>query len=76
MGRTLTVLQNFASNFLLGFVVGALVRDRRTGVRAGLALGLVAAAASWLLYDRFAEMAASAEEAELETDRPAEETAT
>jgi hypothetical protein len=56
MDRTTNSLANFAINFLLGYALGSLVRDRRTGVGAGLLLGLVGAVGSWLVHDRFEEL--------------------
>ena len=56
MDRTTNSLANFAVNFLLGYALGSLVRDRRTGVGVGLLLGAVGAAASWLVFDRFDDL--------------------
>lgn len=55
MGKFKTVLQNLATNFVLGFVLGTVLRDRETGVRAGLVLGLIGAVGSLVLYDRLDE---------------------
>jgi hypothetical protein len=53
MDRLATTALNFATNFLLAFVVVGLLRDRSAGMKAGLVFGLLGAVASWLLYDRF-----------------------
>lgn len=55
MDRTRTAVSNFAINFGVGYVAGRLLRDRETGVRAGLALGTLSAVASWRLADRFGD---------------------
>jgi hypothetical protein len=34
----------------VGFLVGTAIRDRRTGVRAGLVAGTVAGIVSWSVY--------------------------
>jgi|GEM_PF-1450413 len=53
MGRIRAAVFNFAINFLVGYVVGRVLRDRDTGVRAGAALGTLGAVASWRLAERF-----------------------
>jgi hypothetical protein len=52
MDRTRSAVLNFAINFLVGYVFGRLLRDRDTGVRAGVALGTLGAVASWRLAER------------------------
>jgi hypothetical protein len=56
MSKLTSVLFNFATNFVVAFVVVALLRDRSAGVKAGLVFGVVGAAAAWLLYDRAADL--------------------
>jgi hypothetical protein len=53
MNRTRSAVFNFAINFLVGYVLGRVLRDRDTGVRAGVVLGTLGAVASWRLADRF-----------------------
>ncbi|WP_436932796.1 hypothetical protein [Halosimplex halobium] len=53
MDRTRSAVLNFAINFLVGYAVGRVLRDRDTGVRAGVALGTLGAVASWRLAERF-----------------------
>ncbi|WP_135365757.1 hypothetical protein [Halosimplex halophilum] len=53
MDRIRNVGFTFAINFLVGYVLGRALRDRDTGVRAGVALGTVGAVASWRLAERF-----------------------
>lgn len=53
MDRIRNAVRTFAINFLVGYVLGRVLRDRDTGVRAGVALGSVGAAASWRLAERF-----------------------
>lgn len=48
MDRVRTALVSFGVNFSFGYVLGNLVGDRRTGVQAGVALGAIGAAGSWL----------------------------
>lgn len=52
MGTLALAAKNFVPNFVVAFAVGTVLRDRRTGLEAGLALGVVAAVAAVLLSDR------------------------
>jgi len=52
MDRIRNAVGTFAINFLVGYVLGRLLRDRDTGVRAGVALGTLGAVASWRLAER------------------------
>jgi uncharacterized membrane protein YeaQ/YmgE (transglycosylase-associated protein family) len=52
MSRVRNAAINFALNFLLGYVGGTLLRDRETGLRAGVVLGAVGAIGGWRLSDR------------------------
>jgi hypothetical protein len=56
MSTLTNVLFNFATNFVVAFVVVALLRDRSAGVKAGLVFGAVGAVAAWLLSDRAADL--------------------
>ncbi len=49
MDRLRNALGNFVTGFLTAFVVVSFVRDRKTGVRAGLLWGLVSAVATWVI---------------------------
>ncbi|ELZ29173.1 hypothetical protein C475_03114 [Halosimplex carlsbadense 2-9-1] len=53
MDRTRNAVLNFAINFFVGYVLGRVLRDRDTGVRAGVVLGALGAVASWRLAERF-----------------------
>ena len=44
---------NFGLNFGIAYGVARLLRDHRTGVRAGTAMGALSAAASWVLWGRY-----------------------
>ena len=52
MDRVHNAVVSFGVTFSLGYVLGALVGERRTGVRAGVVLGAVGAAGGWLLSGR------------------------
>lgn len=52
MARTGSALRTFVVTFALGLVVGSAVRDRTTGLKAGLALGIVGVLVTSLLYGR------------------------
>ena len=52
MDRVHNALVSFGLNFSLGYVLGRIVGDNRTGVRAGVVLGAVGAAGSWLFSGR------------------------
>jgi hypothetical protein len=52
MDRLVSTLLNFATNFLVAFVVVALLRDRSAGLKAGVVFGVVGAVGTLLLYDR------------------------
>ncbi|WP_436927790.1 hypothetical protein [Halosimplex amylolyticum] len=53
MDRIRSALFTFATNFLVGYVLGRLLKDRDAGVRAGMVLGSLGAVASWRLSGRF-----------------------
>ncbi|MFC7140660.1 hypothetical protein ACFQMA_12630 [Halosimplex aquaticum] len=53
MDRIRSALFTFGTNFLVGYVLGRLLRGRDAGVRAGMALGSLGAVASWRLTGRF-----------------------
>lgn len=55
MDKLASAAVNFATNFLLAFVVVGLLRDRSAGVKAGVAFGLLGAVGTWLLYDRITD---------------------
>lgn len=55
MNRTSNAAVTALLNFLVGFAVGSVVKDRSTGVKAGAVLASVGGLASYLLYDRFTE---------------------
>lgn len=55
MDRTTNTLVNAAANFLVAFAVGTAVKDRRTGLKAGLVLALVGGLASYLLFERLGD---------------------
>jgi hypothetical protein len=55
MDKLASAALNFATNFLLAFVVVGLLRDRSAGVKAGVVFGLLGAVGTWLLYDRIAD---------------------
>jgi hypothetical protein len=55
MDRVCNAVVSFGVNFSLGYVLGKLVGGRRTGVGAGVVLGIVGAAGSWLLSGRIGE---------------------
>ena len=44
---------NFGLNFGIAYGVARLLRDHRTGVRIGTAMGVLSAAASWALWGRY-----------------------
>ncbi|MFC6938773.1 hypothetical protein ACFQE8_02205 [Salinirubellus sp. GCM10025818] len=47
---------NFGLNFGVAYGVARLLRDHRTGVRAGTAMGALSAAASWILWGRYEDV--------------------
>jgi hypothetical protein len=51
---------NFGLNFGLAYGTVRLLRDHRTGVRAGVGAGAFAAAVSWVLWSRYEEAVAAA----------------
>ncbi|WP_276300665.1 hypothetical protein [Halorussus lipolyticus] len=51
MSRTLSVLLSWLSSFVVACLVGSALKDRRTGITAGLVSATIAAAVSWLAYD-------------------------
>ena len=53
MARVLSALGNFVTGFLAAFVVVSIIKDRKSGVRAGLVWGLVSAIASWVFGGMF-----------------------
>ncbi|WP_123535891.1 hypothetical protein [Halosimplex salinum] len=53
MDRIRSAVLTFVTNFFVGYLLGRLLGDRDTGVRAGAVLGGVGAAASWRLSGRF-----------------------
>lgn len=55
MDRLATTALNFATNFLLAFVVVGLLRDRSAGMKAGLVFGLLGAVGAWILHDRLGD---------------------
>jgi hypothetical protein len=55
MDKLASAALNFATNFLLAFVVVGLLRDRSAGMKAGVVFGLVGAVGTWLMYDRLAD---------------------
>ena len=46
---------NFGLNFTVAYGVARFLRDHRTGVRAGTAMGALSAATSWILWERYEE---------------------
>lgn len=61
MGKLKSVALNFAINFLVAFGIATYFRNRQTGLKAGLALGVVAAAAVLLGGDSAEELAENVE---------------
>jgi hypothetical protein len=55
MNRTSNVVVNALLNFVVGFAVGSVIKDRSAGVKAGLALAVIGGLASYLLSDRLGE---------------------
>ncbi|WP_459193291.1 hypothetical protein [Halosimplex sp. J119] len=53
MHRIRSALFTFATNFVVGYVLGRLLKGKDAGVRAGMALGSLGAVASWRLTGRF-----------------------
>ena len=51
---------NFVLEFGLAYGTVRLLRDHRTGVRAGIVAGGFAAAVSWVLWGRYEEAVAAA----------------
>ena len=68
MGTLTTAAKNFVPNFLIAFAIGSYLRDRRTGLKAGLALGVVAAAAAVMLSGRFDDVEEFEAEFEVEAE--------
>lgn len=50
MSRCLSALLSWLSSFAVAYLVGSTIKDRRTGLAAGLVSATVAAAVSWLAY--------------------------
>jgi len=50
MSRTLSALLSWLSSFAVAYLVGSAIKDRRTGIAAGLVSATVASAVSWLAY--------------------------
>lgn len=55
MSRSVTQLLNGGIGFVLGYVVGAWLRGRRTGLVVGLIAAVVLALAGGSMYDRLDE---------------------
>lgn len=49
MSRTTNAIGNVLLNFVVGFAVGSVVKDKSAGVKVGLVLAAVGAAAAYLL---------------------------
>lgn len=62
MDKLRSVLVTFATNFVIAFAVGSYLRDRRTGVKAGIALGAIAALAAVFLGGKADELEELVEE--------------
>ena len=63
-------LFNSAADFGLAYGTVRLLRDHRTGVRAGVVAGAFAAAVSWVLWNRYEDGAAGSEEVDVPVEEP------
>lgn len=70
MNRLATAAANFALGFLPAFVLASLIKNRRAGVKAGIALGLVLAGVSWVLYGKLDESALVEDVEEFDPEQP------
>jgi hypothetical protein len=69
MDRLPNAVVSFGLNFSLGYVLGVIVGNNRTGIRAGLVLGGIAAVGSWLRSESYDEPAVDGREPiEIEID--------
>jgi hypothetical protein len=71
MSRTLSAVLSWLSSFAVAYLVGRTVKDRRTGIAAGLVSATVAGAVSWLAYGiaEAAEQRHASETTDPTTDR-------